>query len=58
MRKGGKMSLEQRQKISDAMKGRKPWNLGKKMSEETKKKISEAKKGQVPWNKGVKVVRD
>ena len=43
-----------RRKMSEAMKGRVPWNKGKKHTEEAKKKMSEAHKGQVPWIKGKK----
>ena len=59
-------SEEAKQKMSDAKKGKEPWNKGKKgvqhHSEETKKKISEKmkggnstswKKGQTAWNKGM-----
>lgn len=50
---GKKQTLEAKQKISMANKGRKTW-LGKHHSEETKRKISESKKGHIPWNKGKK----
>lgn len=43
--KGKIFSEETRKKISEARKGKEPWNKGKHHSEETKKKISEAKKG-------------
>lgn len=39
-----KRSEEQRKNLSDAMKGRVPWNKGISHSEETKQKISDAKK--------------
>lgn len=56
-----------RQKISDALKGRKAWNKGMKLvgrphSEESRKKMSESakkawanasKKRRIPWNKGL-----
>ena len=50
--RGRKHSEEARRKISEAGKGRVPWNKGKTLSEETRRKISEAGKGRVPWNKG------
>ena len=37
--KGRKMSLESRRKISEKVKGKKPWNKGKEMSSETKEKM-------------------
>ena len=49
---GGKLSEEQKRKISETLKGNIPWNKGKVTSEETKRKISETLKGQIPWNKG------
>ena len=45
-------SEETKKKISEANKGRKPWNKGKKMPEDLIKKNSESHKGQTPWNKG------
>ena len=57
---GGKISEEQKRKISETLKGNIPWNKGKvtseetlaklrgrKRSEEAKRKMSEAKKGKV-----------
>lgn len=64
--KGKKHSEETKRKISEALKGKEPWNAGKKtgpLSEEHKKRLSESmkggnstswKKGQTPWNKGKK----
>jgi len=46
------MSLATKEKISKALKGRKPWNTGHAMSLAMKEKISEARKGSIPWNKG------
>ncbi len=51
-----------RQKISEARKGKSPWNKGLKTgthkgckhTEESKQKMSEARKGRIPWNKGLK----
>lgn len=37
---------EQKKKLSEAHKGKAPWNKGKPMSEETKRKISESNKGK------------
>ena len=39
-------SAETRKKISEANKGKAPWNKGKTPSEETRKKISESLKGK------------
>lgn len=66
MKKGDKMSNEQKQKISLALTGREkseehkrklsqtPWNKGKKglytPSQETRKKLSIALKGRIPGN--------
>ena len=50
-RKGKKLSEEQKRKISESMKGCKPWNKGKTgcqtHSEETKRKMSDSQKGRV-----------
>lgn len=59
-RKGKRLSIETRKKISLVHKNRSPEtrkklsdaNKGKKIPEETKKKMSAAKKGKPPWNKG------
>ena len=40
------LTEEQKKKISEANKGKTPWNKGKHHSEETKRKISEAQKGK------------
>ena len=50
-RKGKRHSEKSKQKMSEALKGRIPWNKGLITSEETKRKQSEAKKGK---NKGEK----
>lgn len=42
---GKEIPLETREKISNSLKGRPPYNKGKHHSEETKRKISEKKKG-------------
>lgn len=64
--KGKPWSPEMRQKISESLKGRTPWNKGKvgmmpvphnkgkHLSEETKAKISAARKGKSSWNAGLK----
>ncbi len=50
MKKGSKMTEEQRQRLSDAHKGKSAWwNKGRHHTEETKKKISEANKGKDHW---------
>lgn len=48
----GPMSEEQKIKISNANKGRTPFNKNKKHSQETRAKISAALKGKPGWNKG------
>lgn len=47
---GGCLShtTETKIKISNTLKGKIPWNLGKHLSEETKHKL----KNKIPWNKG------
>jgi hypothetical protein len=50
--KGKTLSVEQREKLSEANKGEKSPNYGKQFSEETKKKMSESHKGKQAWNKG------
>lgn len=47
MKKGSKMTLEQRKRLSDSQKGHIPWNKGKKnvYSEEVIKKMGERNKG-------------
>ena len=47
---GIKRSEEFKQKVSEALKGRKVWNKGVPMREESKKKLSEARTGK-PTNK-------
>ena len=49
----GNRTEETKRKISEAQKGRVPWNKGIPCSEETKRKISEANKGEIAWNKGI-----
>lgn len=49
---GFKHSEKSRKKISEANKGKTPWNKGKTLPEKTKKKMSEANKSKTPWNKG------
>jgi DNA mismatch endonuclease (patch repair protein) len=54
MEKGSKMTLEQRQRLSEAHKGQTSWNKGRigVYSEETRKKLSESHKGKTTWIKG------
>ena len=48
---GKNHSEETKKKISDKLKGHKPWNKGISPTEETKRKISESNKGKPhPWN--------
>ena len=57
LRKGQKMSLESRLRISQALKGHPGFpskNKGKKLSLETRLKMSIAQKGRLAWNKGKK----
>jgi hypothetical protein len=44
---GKKHSQESKQKMSESLKGRIPWNKGKKMSLEARKKMSIATRGRV-----------
>ena len=44
--KGKHLTDEQKKKLSEAHKGKAPWNKGKHLSEEAKRKMSEAKKGK------------
>ena len=46
------LSVETKQKISEAKKGSIPWNKGIECSEETKKKIGDANKGRTSVLKG------
>lgn len=48
---GGKLSKETKEKISNSLKGKIPWNKNKITSSNVKKKISESMKGNIPWNK-------
>lgn len=48
---GQKRSEQTRKRMSDARKGKYPWNKGVLCSEDTKSKISGANKGREPWNK-------
>jgi len=65
-RKGQKLTLEQRRKISEAVKKamkevpyeKLAYWKGKKLSEEHRRKISLALKGRTPWNKGLTKDKD
>ncbi len=54
---GRKLSMEHRRKLSEAFKGRTPWNKGKKMSDSMRSKLSRTRKklfkeGKLKiWNK-------
>ena len=50
------LSEETRRKMSEARKGKIPWNKGKHHSEETRQKFSEAAKGKHWYNNGVKSI--
>lgn len=61
---GMKRSDESKRRMSEARKGKSPWNKGKKLgpraeprvfSEEARGNISEGCKGRIPWNKGKKM---
>ena len=58
------ISEESRKKISEANKGKTPWNKGIPMTEEIRKKISESNKGKkglrgkTPWNKGIPMTEE
>lgn len=51
---GRELPLETKRKISEANKGKTPWNKGVACFEETKRKISESNRGNIAWNKGKK----
>ena len=62
--RGGACLEETKQKISEANKGKTPWNKGrkgvqpssmkgKKHTDESRLKMSENRKGYTPWNKGI-----
>ena len=55
---GCKHTNEAKRKISEARKGKTPWNKGIPRDEETKRKIGEAHKGQIPWNIGISQSED
>lgn len=52
MAKGWKMTSEQKQRLSEAHKGPRPWRKGKKHTPESILKMSLAHKGKPAWNKG------
>ena len=51
--KGTLRTKEEREKISQSLKGRSVWNKGRAWPESVKKKISESAKGRNVWNKGI-----
>ena len=51
--KGHKHSADTRNKLSQSLKGKSPWNIGKQLSTETRLKLSAANKGKHWWNDGV-----
>lgn len=51
--RGRHITEEQKQKISQANKGKIAWNKGKKLSDEYRQKLSQSHLGHIPWNKGV-----
>jgi very-short-patch-repair endonuclease len=55
MRKGSKMTDEQKRKLGEARKGQ---GKGRVFSEEHKTKLSKSLKGHIPWNKGKKMSKD
>lgn len=50
-------SDETKKKISEAHKGKLPWNKGVPQSEEVKNKLRKSLKGRTPWNKGIKGIK-
>jgi hypothetical protein len=51
-------SKETRKKMSEAQKGKIPWNKGKPHSQESKRKMSEARKGKGKRKKGIVVSKE
>jgi len=47
-----KHTKEAKQRVSDANKGKTPWNKGIPRDEKLKEAVSKANKGKTPWNKG------
>lgn len=58
MKKGQKMSKEQKKKISETEKGKKAWNKGISSSKETRMKISKSCMGRKAWNKGIPCTKE
>ena len=56
LKEGGKFGTytdESKQKMSNSMKGRTPWNKGKQWSDEIRNKIKENSSHHTSWNKGL-----
>ena len=49
MGRKGALTDEHKRKLSEAHKGKTPWNKGKRMSDEQKRKLSDAHKGKPTW---------
>mmetsp|Transcript_18400 Transcript_18400/g.73805 ORF Transcript_18400/g.73805 Transcript_18400/m.73805 type:complete len:252 (-) Transcript_18400:764-1519(-) len=49
---GKKKSEAMKIKLSEAHRGKIPWNKGKKLDSETRTKMSKSQFGRTPWNKG------
>ena len=55
MKKGSKLSIETRKKMSKARLGKVPWIKGKNHTIKTRKRISGSLKGRTAWNLGKKL---
>lgn len=49
MGRKGALTDEHKRKLSEAHKGKTPWNKGKRVSDEQKRKLSDAHKGKPTW---------
>ena len=49
MGRKGALTDEHKRKLSEAHKGKTPWNKGKRLSVETRRKLSVAHKGKPTW---------
>ena len=53
------ISEETKRKMSEAKKGKTPWNRGKSgVSDSTREKMRKSRLGRIPWNKGKSIEMD